>query len=394
MKHAGAFMEGQVKRRALIIVALGLLSSMTMVQGQWGVAKRLTWTAGDSYNPAIAIDSNNAIHVVWDDDTPAGREIFYRRSTDGGTTWSGLQQLTLTPGTSSCPAMAIDSSDRIHVVWHDYAPGNPAIYYRRSIDGGLTWAVVRRLTWNSGPALYAAIARGMGDEVHVVWVDNTPGNDEVFYKRSLDGGSNWSASKRLTWSEGNSWYPDIGVDQSNAVDVVWTEYSASANDIYFKRSADGGFIWSAAKRLTWNSGNSFTPAMALDSYDVAHVIWKDDTSGNDEIYYRRSANGGATWSPASRLTWMSGAKRPAIAIDSSDVIHMVCYYGESGDREIYYKKSTDGGTVWSALQKLTGTSGWSDYPAVDVDSNLTVHVVWIDDTPGNYEIYYKKGNLP
>jgi len=73
---------------------------------------------------------------------------------------------------------------------------------------------------------------------------------------------------------------------------------------------------------------------------------------------------------------------------------MVCYYGESGDREIYYKKSTDGGTVWSALQKLTGTSGWSDYPAVDVDSNLTVHVVWIDDTPGNYEIYYKKGNLP
>ncbi|MBP1769041.1 MAG: hypothetical protein H6P98_3156, partial [Candidatus Aminicenantes bacterium] len=45
-------------------------------------------------------------------------------------------------------------------------------------------------------------------------------------------------------------------------------------------------------------------------------------------------------------------------------------------------------------QKLTGTSGWSDYPAVDVDSNLTVHVVWIDDTPGNYEIYYKKGNLP
>jgi hypothetical protein len=31
-------------------------------------------------------------------------------------------------------------------------------------------------------------------------------------------------------------------------------------------------------------------------------------------------------------------------------------------------------------------------PAMAIDSSDTIHVVWNDDTPGNTEIYYKNGN--
>ncbi len=56
-----------------------------------------------------------------------------------------------------------------------------------------------------------------------------------------------------------------------------------------------------------------------------------------------------------------------------------------------YKGSTDEGATWSAAQRLTWTSGWSYFPAIAIDSSNTIHVVWYDDSLGNYEIYYKNG---
>jgi hypothetical protein len=41
--------------------------------------------------PAIATDLNNAIHVVWTEDTPNNDEIYCNRSTDGGMSWVPLK---------------------------------------------------------------------------------------------------------------------------------------------------------------------------------------------------------------------------------------------------------------------------------------------------------------
>ena len=35
--------------------------------------------------------------------------------------------------------------------------------------------------------------------------------------------------------------------------------------------------------------------------------------------------------------------------------------------KICYKRSVDGGTTWSALKRLTWTSDWSYYPAIAAD---------------------------
>lgn len=47
---------------------------------------------------------------------------------------------------------------------------------------------------------------------------------------------------------------------------------------------------------------------------------------------------------------------------------------------------------WSAAKRITWTLDDSRYPAVAVDSAGNIHLVWNDLTPGNEEIYYKKGN--
>jgi len=354
----------------------------------WEGTKRLTWNAGSSSYPAIATDSSGNIHVVWEDSTPGNDEIYYKRSTDGGSSWT-TKRLTWNAGSSYIPAIATDSSGNIHVVWYDYTPGNAEIYYKRSTDGGSSWQPTKRLTWNAGDSLWPSIATDPSGNIHIVWVDETPGNWEIYYKRSTDGGSSWT-TKRLTWNAGYSYEPAIATDPSGNIHIVWVDETPGNVEIYYKRSTDGGSSWTT-KRLTWNSGDSGLQAIATDPSGNIYVVWMDDTPGNREIYYKRSTDGGSSWQSTKRLTWNAGFSQcPAIVTDSSGNIHVVWEDTTPGNAEIYYKRSTDGGSTWTT-KRLTWNAGRSIRPAIATDSSGNIHVVWNDYTPGNEEVYYKKG---
>jgi len=115
----------------IILLAIGLSYPSGICFSDWGATKRLTWNSGDSYFPAIAIDSNNNLHVVWHDWTPGNWEIYYKRSTDGGLSWGATKRLTWNSGNSLYPGIAIDSNNNLHVVWCDYTPSNYEIYYKK-----------------------------------------------------------------------------------------------------------------------------------------------------------------------------------------------------------------------------------------------------------------------
>ena len=379
-------------RFLMILLVLGLFYSTPYTLADWSAAKRITWNSGGSYGPAVAAYSNTVIHAVWYDSTPYNYEIYYKRSTDGGTTWGGAQKLTWNSGISAAPAVTVDSSGAVHVVWSDDTPGHYALYYRKSPDGGTTWSAPRRLTWSSGESGWPAMAVDSSDNIHIVWSDYTSGVSEIYYKRSTDDGLTWGPAKRLTWTSGSSGAPALAPGSANGVHVVWEDYTPGNQEIYYVRSPDGGSTWGAPQRITWTSTKSYTPAVAAGSGNAVDVVWEDSMAGNAEIYYKRSTNGGANWSPAKRLTWTTGnSSNSIIGIDSSGVIHVVWYDEASGAFEIYYKKSTNSGTTWSSGQRLTWNSGISTFPAMALDSSDAVHLVWSDDTPGNTEIYYKKG---
>jgi BNR repeat-like domain len=380
-----------MKRITQAAIILGLLFSVQTAQAGWSANKRLNWTSGDSFHASVAVGPNNHLHVVWQDNTPGNDEIYYKKSTDGGTTWGPAQRLTWTSGDSDFPDVAIDSSNAVHVVWEDATPGKAEIYYRKSADGGEAWGPVKRLTWTSGDSCVPTMTRDSNNRLHVVWFDYTPANNEIYYKRSLDGGSSWSAAQRLTWNAGSSFHPAITVDTINRIHVVWYDSTPGKDEIYYRRSPDAGTSWDQVQRLTWNSGWSLYPAIAADSTNHIHVVWHDDTPDNQEIYHKKSTDGGTTWDAARRLTWTSGwSYFPVMAIDSNNRIHLAWHDDTPGNSEIYYQSSPDGGTTWSGAQRLTWMSGSSVYPALAAGSNGTLHLVWSDGTPGNYAIYYKK----
>jgi len=377
-----------LKKKVALIIAFGVFLLIQPINAQiWTAAKKLTSNSGASYNPDIAVDSNDHIHLVWEDNTPGNPEIYYKNSTDGGTSWI-TKRLTYNSDGSYVPTIAVDASDHIHVVWEDYTPGTSEIFYKKSTDGGKNWTT-KRLTWNSGYSSRPVLAIDSNSHIHMVWEDgSTPVKSEIFYKRSTDGGVNWT-TMRLTYNSGWSGAPTLAIDSSNHIYVVWHDDSPGNQEIYYKRSTDGGTSWTT-KRLTWTSGGSYKPNIFVTSNKGhIHVVWEDDTPGNFEIYYKKSTDGGATWT-TKRLTWTSvDSLNPEITVDFKDHIHVVWEDDTPGNFEIYRKKSTDGGATW-ILERLTWLNGDSKLAAIAVDSNNYFHVVWQDNTPGNFEVYYKK----
>lgn len=361
-------------------------------RADWSPAKRLTWNAGGSWSPVIAVDSFDNLHVVWYDGTYGNSEICYKKSTDGGTTWTTSQRLTWNSGLSLSPDLALDSADSLHLVWEDGTPGNYEVYYMRSTDYGDTWTKAQRITWTPGDSEGAAIAVDSSGKLHVAWFDDTPGNLEIYYKRSNDAGNSWEASQRLAWTLDRSVSPDIVFQSPGNLHVVWEDYTPGNNEIYYKESTDLGASWAKTQRLTWTTGGSYAPLIILDSSDNLQLIWQDTTPSDSEVYYKRSSDAGLSWTTARQITWASGATIPTgFAADSSGNLHMAWTNSSLEGYDIHYRKSTNGGNSWTAAQRLTWTAGDSFDPWIAVDSSGFLHVVWDDYTHGPAEIYYLKG---
>lgn len=377
-----------MKKNPFLFSFIGILIFIQPIDAQtWIGAKRLTWNSALSEHADIATDSSNIIYGVWNDHASGNSEISLGRSTDGGSTWN-VKRLTWNAGMSAWPNIMIDSSDNIHIVWHDKTPGNFEIFYKMSTNGGASW-INKRLTWSPGDSFCPILAMDTSGTLHLVWSDWTPIQEEIFYKKSTDGGASWM-TKRLSWNPGSSYRPVIAVDSSDNIHVFWHDQSPGNYEILYKKSTDGGVSW-ITKRLTWNSGDSWVPVIAIDSLDTIHMVWNDVSPGNYEIFYKKSTDEGMTWT-TKRLTWnYGGSWDPAISVDSLDAVHIVWHDWTPSNAELYYKQSADGGASWSSSARILWNSGISIHPDMAVDSNDNLHIIWQDDTPGNNEIYYKKG---
>lgn len=408
-----------------LFVLIFLITLITSPVWAWTPAQRLTWTAGDSSCPDVTIDSSDTILMVFQDDSwnyPT-IDIFFKKSTDGGATWMALKRLTWSSGDSVFPQIATNSSNHILVVWQDNTSGNFEIYFRKSTNGGTTWLPRKRLTWNSGSSISPAIAVAPSGKIYVAWCDNFKGNEEIYVKFSTDGGNSWSAINQLTWNPLFSTNPDIAVDKNNNVHVVWANMLVSTStwgrEIFHKKSTNGGVSWSATKKITYDPNEEYeniSPKLVIHGTKL-HLLWKKTwfriVWGHGEwVKYTNSTDGGASWSwhkildsytyfePSSSGYSYALADKAFgysttlwdITADSSGNPHAVwnILRTSTDPYQIFYRYSPSGGSPWNYIKKMTNTPGDSRGPVIVVDSTGTAHIIWQDDTPGNYEIYYKQ----
>ncbi len=378
----------------VLSLAIIFLVSTNISYAQWGQDVRLTYAPGfssTSYNNARCIAANgNMVHAVWYDDRDlySAGDIYYKRSTDGGRSWHADVRLTNNNALTSYPSIAVTGSN-VHIVWVDGLDGKVGVFYKLSTDNGINWGADIRLTKEiSLNSIGHPSIAVYGSNIHIVWIDGRDGNPEIYYKRTTDGGITWQEDTRLTNNSAASRYPSIAV-YGSLVHVVWEDYRDGKDEVYYKRSIDGGETWSEDIRLTNDVASSFAPSIAVSGSHV-HIVWQDYRNVNMEIYYKRSTDGGTNWGIDTRLSNATGYSTfPSIAAIGS-LVHIVWYDDRDGIyfSEIYYKRSTDGGINWGSETRLTNNPSDSRYPSIAC-SGSSLHIVWADTRDGNYEIYYK-----
>jgi hypothetical protein len=353
---------------------------------QWEPDVRLTYndsSSGTSYNNAWCVAATgNTVHVVWSDGR-IGERIYYKRSLDCGTSWSADSCLTDSPGPSYLPSIAVSNSF-VHLIWSDFRDGDEEIYYKRSTDGGSNWEPDQRLTFAAGLSEVSSAAVS-GSDVHIVWWDNRSGGTAIYYIRSTNSGLQWFPDTCLSQASTDSWASVAA--SGTTVHVVW---DVRPGVVYYKRSSDRGASWSPTIQLS--SRTAMAPCVAsLDS--LVHVTWEGPSIGGYyQIFYKRSTDGGMSWLPDTILPSGLGSFLPSICV-SGRVVHVVWF---SSSEDIFYNHSTDNGISWQTFYtQLTNDTCRSEYSSVAA-SDSAVHVVWMDNRDGNWEIYYKRnstGNL-
>ena len=115
---------------------------------------------------------------------------------------------------------------------------------------------------NAGSSFKTALAVS-GNNVHVLWDDNTPGNSDILYRRSLDNGTTFpNIIKNLSSSPGFSNSAAIAVSGSNPY-VVWGDSTLGSTEIIYRTSANNGDTFpSLLTNLSASDGASFSPAIA------------------------------------------------------------------------------------------------------------------------------------
>ncbi len=364
---------------------------------QWSQDIRLTNASGNSITPlnnSKCIAANgDTIHIVWYDDRDGNEEIYYKRSMNNGASWDPDVRLTNSTGLSNYPAIFV-SGLNVRIAWRDYRDGNYEEYYKQSNNGGVSWGNDVRLTnaqsTSSIPAIYIS-----NNNEFIVWHDyrDDPNGDieaEIYFKKSTDNGITWSNDFRLTNSVRMSENPSISVSNST-IHIVWADSRmGGGSEIFYKESTDNGNTWTTDLQISNNPPLmvSNNPCISSSGQNL-FVVWNDHRNYHSQIYFKRSIDGGLSWSSEISISNDSSSSYNASLVNYNEQLHFVYYDNRDNYFKIYYEKSNDLGLTWLPELKLThdNTAG-SSRPSMCI-SNNQLNVIWCDTRFGNFEIFYK-----
>ncbi len=300
----------------------------------WSAPINLTNNSGLSIHPSLAIDSNNELHLVYEEFNSPRWEIFYWKSS--GRIFTGVPTKLSGVNDANTPMLTIDDNNRIHLVYTEYFAGSSEIIYHK-FDG--SWSGPLNMSNSAGLSHSPSLATDSNNDVHLVWVEDgvIPGNGQILYRKTTAG--IWQPGvTNVSNISGHSIAPCLVNDTNDDLHLVF-ENHASAGEILYKKQT-GGIFGGTAVNLSNNAGNSYAPSISAGPTGTLHVCWFDDTAGNKEILYRNSVSGGLTFNPTENVSNSATASAyPNLGLKTGVVgADLVWIEGDSAPYMIKYQR--------------------------------------------------------
>jgi hypothetical protein len=394
---------------------------------------RLGFNVGDQWEPAIAADNHGSVYVLYPQyggvpGCPAAQcaspTAILQVSRDRGATWDSPRPIAPSGTEQVDTQIVVDPVDgrTLYASWLQNGKSDTVV--GRSDDLGDTWSVVVADSTNAGTDKPILAVRG--NDVYVGFNHA----QKVWVSSSHDGGATFTSAivkpnGKLGWSlaGGGTVTPD------GAVYFGWAGYEQNGGakgrvNLFVSKSSDGGATWSNAVVATsaappdcsaFFCGWAYLGAqitLASDEAGTLYALWNAGTvdKGPERVFFARSENGGATWSPGVDVSSApAGAAHafPAIAAGAPGDVR-ISWMDARQDSfwNVYHRRSSDGGRRFTSEVDLsTFVAGFSyisasgfrfpfgDYYEIDIDDRGDSQLIWGEglnwDSPGS--IWYARG---
>ncbi|HAD82143.1 TPA: hypothetical protein DCG35_06690 [Candidatus Edwardsbacteria bacterium] len=249
--------------------------------------------------PSISCSQNGTpyVHIMWSyDATNSGsfaRDIYYKRSTDNGSTWSNQTLLSSNSSdniVSGCPTISVSgaNSNIIDLFYNEHDktnidPNYNKLYWRRSTNAGLSWGNITLVPTSSYYNNSGSVSTGHNNTANFIIQSTRDNNLELYYKKY--------------YLNNTPDYSDRGINQNPAVTNIKSKISISPNPV------------KSLTNITLYTNNGETPFENIQIYNIQgrlvrnlkinnlnNIIW-DGTDNNSKklpsgVYILRASNNG------------------------------------------------------------------------------------------------------
>ena len=340
-----------------------------------------------SRDPDIVRGMNGELFMGWD---RVFHESVHSLSLDNTQNWSAALSI-MHQGVQ--PSITVTPSNKFGVL----SATVDELVFKQSTDGGHQMDPQVTIV-DANPTQYPAITVGSGEHFHAAWERTNQG---IWYSRSFSGGLGFDPPVPLAVNGDGTSNSMVRIAASTGDNVyAFWQYHLSGepgvDKVLYRRSLDGGQTFSNA-RLVRDESNPLTSTVKLAFLGDAQVgpdgtVWVLGVEqGSNNVALVKSTNQGFTFALAGELPSLpmeGGTCAKSIAIGSDGSIHALV--GVCGVA-LFYTRSTDGGQTWTAPVDVStaqsSTVGEPRGAKIILDGTGTPVIVWYASADSSTEIY-------
>lgn len=300
----------------------------------WSLPNRIT-TTDQALSDLVYVPEKNTLHALWVQtpefvDNNRTNAIYYSRW--DGTNWS-LPQSVISglTGPAAKLSSAISSDGRLFLVWTDKTSGDLLFSWALASQANMSseWDNPHNLPSPSQMSNSPDILVDASGRIVVVYT--VPFNEKrgVYLIQSVDNGNTWSEPAMVFDAATAGWAKvddtKIAVDANGRLHVIFSVFSGFQDEpekLYYSQSSDGGLTWSEPDIV--NEGRVVWSDIVCYDGQTVHRLWQE----NDKSFFANldqiSGDGGLTWDKPINVTDVSDVSTPVtLALGAAGEFHML-----------------------------------------------------------------------